>query len=364
MPPLQLLRSLSTLPDISPAPSQTTNLRLTPLPSPSVPGDSFPTVYSALAPHALTHLIFQHYDIEVPKGCRFWHRGLSDIYLVETLGNDYILRISHQHWRKESEIQFELEFLRFLADQDLPVSAPLPTRHGNYSLTINAPEGKRYASLFPYAPGGVAIGDLNKTQGFLLGEMLAQLHQTAQTFTPSAHRSPLTLNYLLDDSLHVIAPFLHHRVDEWRYLIDTCMALKKQLKNIPTHAPFWTICWGDPHSGNVHFTDDNQMMLFDFDQCGMGWRAFDIAKFLQVSLQSGLDRNVRDAFLTGYSAIAPLSTVEESCLQALTQTAYIWSWAIQVQTLKLSDYSRLQASYFTRRLGRLQQFGSSDWQLF
>ncbi|WLT40042.1 hypothetical protein NON20_10690 [Synechocystis sp. B12] len=30
-------------------------------------------------------------------------------------------------------------------------------------------------------------------------------------------------------------------------------------------------------------------MLFDFDQCGMGWRAFDIAKFLQVSMQSGWD---------------------------------------------------------------------------
>jgi Ser/Thr protein kinase RdoA (MazF antagonist) len=289
---------------------------------------------------------------------------LSDIYLVETLGNDYILRISHHHWRQESEIQFELEFLTFLANRDLPVSAPLRTRQGGYYLTINAPEGKRYASLFAYAPGGVAIGDLNTTQGFLLGETLAQLHQTAQTFIPSTHRLPLTLNYLLDDSLHIIAPFLHHRVEEWRYLIDTCMAIKKQLKNIPTQAPFWTICWGDPHSGNVHFTDDNQMMLFDFDQCGMGWRAFDIAKFLQVSLQSGLGRDVRDAFLRGYTAIAPLSALEETSLQALTQTAYIWSWAIQVQSLKLSDYSRLHTSYFTRRLGRLQQFGSSDWQLF
>jgi len=364
MPPLQLLRSLSTLPDISPVETPTPNLKVAPIASEPTARDAFPTVYSTLAPHALTHLVFHHYDIEVPKGCRFWHRGLSDVYLVETLADNYILRISHQHWRTESEIQFELEFLNFLADRGLPVSAPLRTRQGGYSLTLNAPEGKRYASLFPYAPGGVAIGDLNKTQGFLLGEMLAQLHQTAQKFQPSAHRPPLTLNYLLDDSLHIIAPFLHHRVDEWRYLIDICMTVKKQLKAIPTHAPYWTICWGDPHSGNVHFTDEDQMMLFDFDQCGMGWRSFDIAKFLQVSLQSGLGRNVREAFLTGYTAIAPLSKVEESCLQALTQTAYIWSWAIQVQTLKLSDYSRLHSSYFTRRLGQLQQFSSADWQLF
>jgi Ser/Thr protein kinase RdoA (MazF antagonist) len=193
MPPLQLLRSLSTFPDISSVETAAPSLKIAPISSEPMDGETFPTVCSTLAPHALTHLIFQYYDIEVPKGCRFWHRGLSDVYLVETLADNYILRISHQHWRTAIEIQFELEFLNFLADQNLPVSAPLRHRSGGHSLTINAPEGKRYASLFPYAPGGVAIGDLNKTQGFLLGEMLAQLHQTAQKFKPSAHRPPLTL---------------------------------------------------------------------------------------------------------------------------------------------------------------------------
>ncbi len=360
--PLQLLRNLSTLPDITPA-----NPPLNSVNSPppiSTETETFPSIYSTLAPHALTDLIFHHYNIEVPKGCRFWHRGLSDVYLVETLAEDYILRISHQHWRNENEIRFELEFLNFLAQQQIPVAAPLHHKEGGYALEINAPEGKRYASLFPFAPGGVAIGDLNKTQAFLFGESLAQLHQTAQSFSPSIHRQPLTLNYLLDDSLHIIAPFLHHRLDEWRYLIDTCMVIKKQLKAIPTIAPFWTTCWGDPHSGNVHFTDQDQMMMFDFDQCGMGWRAFDIAKFIQVSSQSGLSRAVRDAFLTGYASVASLTSIEEASLQALTQTAYIWSWSIHVQTLKLSDYSRLHAGYFTRRLGQLQQLNSQDWQLF
>lgn len=364
MPPLQLLRSFGPSSEDTSVEFLNPNLKLAPISRSSADWEPFPTVYSTLAPHALTHLIFQHYDIEVPKGCRFWHRGLSDVYLVETLAHNYILRISHQHWRTENEIHFELEFLNFLADQKLPVAAPLRSRSGHYCLTINAPEGQRYASLFPCAPGGVAIGDLNKTQAFLFGETLAQLHHHAQRFKPTTHRQPLTPNFLLDDSLHVIAPFLHHRVDEWRYLIDTCMGIKKQLKAMPTYMPYWTICWGDPHSGNVHFTEDDQLMLFDFDQCGMGWRGFDIAKFLQVSLQSGLGRSVRDAFLTGYTAIAALSAEEESCLQALTQTAYIWSWAIQVQTLKLSDYSRLHGGYFTRRLGQLQQFSSADWQLF
>ena len=128
--------------------------------------------------------------------------------------------------------------------------------------------------------------------------------------------------------------------------------------------PYWGICWGDPHSGNVHFTEDNQMTLFDFDQCGYGWRAFDIGKFLQVSLQSGLSRKVRDAFLEGYQTIETLSQIELSSLQAFTQTAYIWSWAICLNTMKMHNYSRLDPFYFSHRLERLKRLKSGDWQLF
>ena len=38
-----------------------------------------------------------------------------------------------------------------------------------YSTEIKAPEGKRYGALFSYAPGQVALGDLNSTQSRKLG---------------------------------------------------------------------------------------------------------------------------------------------------------------------------------------------------
>lgn len=326
--------------------------------------EAFPTVYSTLSPQALTHWVFAHYDIEVPKGCRFWHRGLSDVYLVETLDTSYILRISHHHWRTKTDIDFELDFLTFLHHQTLPVAAPLKSKRGQYSLEINAPEGKRYAALFPVAPGTVAIGDLNQTQAWRLGETVAQIHQASHQFKPSMQRSPLTLGYLLDQSLLSMSPFMDHQGEEWKYLQEGCAQIKTQLQELPRSQPYWTVCWGDPHSGNVHFTTDNQLTLFDFDQCGYGWRAFDVAKFLQVSLQSGLSRLVRDAFIKGYSHIQPLTPLELNSLQSLTQMAYIWAWAIHLESVKLYDYSRLDSHYFTHRLQRLKQLRSPDWQLF
>jgi Ser/Thr protein kinase RdoA (MazF antagonist) len=111
-------------------------------------------------------------------------------------------------------------------------------------------------------------------------------------------------------------------------------------------------------------TAENAMTLFDFDQCGHGWRAFDLAKFLQVSLQSGLHRRVRQAFIEGYEQVARLTAIERSSLQSLTVAAYIWSWAIGLDRIRRTDYSRLDDSYFTARLATLKRLKTPEWELF
>jgi Ser/Thr protein kinase RdoA (MazF antagonist) len=326
--------------------------------------DNLAIIYSTIAPHAISSLIFTHYDIDIPKDCQLWHRGLSDVYVLETLSTFYVVRVSHHHWRTKTEIDFELELLEYLKQAQIPVAAPLRTRENHLVVEIKAPEGMRYVSLFPYAAGTVAIGDLNIAQSRLLGETVAHLHQVTRNFNPLAYRQPLDLKYLLEDSLQIIAPFLVHRQQDLQFLLSAIADIQEQLQSLPKTSPYWGICWGDPHSGNVHFTCDHQITLFDFDQCGYGWRAFDLGKFLQVSLQTGLCRTVRDAFLQGYEAIESLTDGEYHSLQALTQTAYIWSWSIHLGNTQLYDYSRLDHSYLTHRLGILKRLSSKDWQLF
>jgi Ser/Thr protein kinase RdoA (MazF antagonist) len=139
----------------------------------------FPVTYSTLACEALKRQILPLFGIGPVVQCHFWNRGLSDVYIVETLTSRYVLRISHTHWRTKSEIEFELELLNHLKRCGVPVSAPLQTLDGMLSVEIRAPEGDRYAALFPYAPGQIPLGDLSIQQGFKLGEAVAQLHQVA-----------------------------------------------------------------------------------------------------------------------------------------------------------------------------------------
>jgi Ser/Thr protein kinase RdoA (MazF antagonist) len=324
----------------------------------------FPAIYSTLSPQALIEGVLTEYELGAINQCLFWHRGLSDIYLIETAHKSYILKISHHHWRSQSEIQFELEFLDFLNRHDLPIASPLKTKSGELCVTIHAVEGDRYAALFPYAPGEIPQGDLNLEQSVIMGETLGRLHQTSLQFRNRTPRQCLNLKYLLDDSVATIDPYLRNNTQDRFYLRETIDQIKQQLNCLRKTAPLWSVCWGDPHSGNVHFTTDNQITLFDFDQCGYGWRVFDLAKFLQVSLGAGINRKVRDAFFEGYENVQPLTEAEVNSLQALTQVAHIWAWAISIKAAAVHNWSRLDDFYVRRHLNQLKRLSSQDWQLF
>lgn len=324
----------------------------------------FPAIYSTLSPEALIEEVLDRYEIGSVDRCLFWNRGLSDIYLIEAQSQSYILKISHHHWRSKSEIQFELEFLDFLHHQSIPVANPLTTKTEELFVTVRAVEGDRYAALFPYAPGEVPQGDLSLDQSKIMGQTLGKIHQVALEFDNQTQRQSLDTKHLLDDSLKVIRPYLGHHSSDLDYLNTTIEHIKLQLTYLEKISPLWSVCWGDPHSGNVHFTTDNHITLFDFDQCGYGWRIFDIAKFLQVSLSAGISRPVRDGFLIGYQNVQKLKSVEISSLQALTQMAHIWAWAISTRATTIHNWSRLDSFYIKKRLHQLKRLGSPEWQLF
>ncbi len=324
----------------------------------------FPAIYSTLSPQALIEGVISRYELGQIEQCVFWNRGLSDIYSIKTERESYILKISHHHWRSKSEIQFELEFLDFLHQQQIPVANPLRTKDDRLLVTIKAVEGDRYAALFPFAPGKVPLGDLDTIQSEIVGNTLAKIHRAALKFDNGIPRKPLDLEYLLDESLDTITPYLHRGSSDLAYLKNAIAKVKHQLICLEKTSPLWTVCWGDPHSGNVHFTQDNQITLFDFDQCGYGWRIFDVAKFFQVSMSAGINRKVRDAFLTGYQKVQQFTDAEISSLQALTQMAHIWAWAISINATKIHNWSRLDDFYIRRHLNQLKRLSSKDWQLF
>jgi hypothetical protein len=119
---------------------------------------TFPVTYSTLDCDALQRQILPLFATDPVIRCKFWNRGLSDVYLVETLTAHFILRISHSHWRTESEVNFELELLDFLRRRGVPVAEPLRTRDGQLSVKIMRRRGSVMPHCSPMRQGVFPLG--------------------------------------------------------------------------------------------------------------------------------------------------------------------------------------------------------------
>ena len=42
------------------------------------------------------------------------------------------------------------------------------------------------------------------------------------------------------------------------------------------------LCHGEIYTGNIHRNELEALTIFDFDFCGYGWRAYDVASFLGI----------------------------------------------------------------------------------
>ncbi|MEH1887965.1 MAG: phosphotransferase [Nostoc sp.] len=138
------------------------------------------------------------YPIPKPHSCKLYKRGLNDIYLVTAERENYILRVYRREWRNKEEIDFELELLAFLHEQNQPVAYSIARNEGTFTTEILAPEGVRYASIFTYAPGGAVSDNLDGKQSYILGEVLANIHQALDKLKNNFNRPALNNEYSLD----------------------------------------------------------------------------------------------------------------------------------------------------------------------
>ncbi len=325
-----------------------------------------PVIHSIFEGAALIDTVLSEYLINKPHSCKLYKRGLNDTYLIEAEQQRYILRIYRCSWRNKEEIGFELELLAFLHKQNQPVAYPILRKDGDFTTEISAPEGVRYAAVFTYAPGCAVNEKLRTNQSYVLGKALAQIHQQLNGFKSSFTRTELNSEYLLNDSLIAIKSIYKYRQNDIDYLEQLIETLQSQIAvcGILDKAPEYGICVGDVHSGNAHFTEQNQPTLFDFDQCGYSWRAFDIAKFLHTALRMKIDVGVRNSFIEGYQTIRQLSEDELASIPVFVKAAHIWVMGINTSVVgDVLPYGWFDDDWLDTRLAMLKSLDNAEIQI-
>ena len=308
--------------------------------------------YSQLSSDSVAQLISENYNIGEDIRCHFYVRGLHDNYLVND-GEKYILRIYRNSWRSSEDINFELELLAHLAERKARVAAPRYTKTGNLCFQIDYPEGARKAALFSYAKGFAPGKEISIRQSNLLGATVAEMHQLGSQFETSHHRQPLDVPYLLDESVQVILAFLC--TDQQNYVLRLQDSIRRALTALDLEDRTMVFCSGDVNPTNFHINENQEITLFDFDQCGWGYRAFEIAKFI-ASLHNVAHREEKSkAFIDGYQGIFPITPVEISTIPHFVQVAHLWVMAIHVYNSSHIGYKYLERTFWDQQLAKLKQ---------
>jgi len=315
--------------------------------------DKLNYTYSQLSSQSVAQLVTSQYDLPELTSSKFYLLGLHDNYLIECEQEKYILRIYRNDWRSFQEVQFELELLAFLGAKGAPVSFPVPTKSAKLSFIIDSAEGERSAVLFSYADGSAPGNAISIEESTQLGKVVAGIHSSTDTFQTGHNRPILDIPYLLDESIIAIKPFID--IDSLRYLLSLQRLLKKSLPSLSQQSGVYGICIGDVNPSNFHINLKKEITLFDFDQCGYGYRAFEIGKFFSSIHSFTSKQDIANAFIDGYQQVRELMHEELLAIPYYELLSVIWVMAIHANNVERIGYKYLEKPFWDRRLSILNE---------
>jgi Ser/Thr protein kinase RdoA (MazF antagonist) len=310
----------------------------------------FPVVHSILSPDALLPYVQQRYDIGEASECRVLNVGLNDTYMLQTSSGRYVLRVYRLHWRTLSDILYELDMLLHLHRKGVSVAYPIAMKDGGLLSSLNALEGTRQAVLLAYAEGEEPSED--EACCLAYGRAVAQVHNALADFSSPHQRFLLDFDHLLTEPLRSTLPLLEQRPEDQAYLSSLASMLKERVSSLPVGDLEWAACHGDFHGGNAHITADQQVTFFDFDCCGSGWRAYDIAVYRWAQE----DDKLWEAFLEGYTQLRAIAPIDLAAIPLFVAIRQFWLVGLHASLAASYGDAYMNGRYFDRHVNFLKKW--------
>lgn len=289
----------------------------------------FPVTSSILDSEALARMIQDEYPLRPPVACELLKVGTNDVYLIRSGSGRAVLKAYTCGMRSHDEVAGEVEAVRLLHEQRAPVAPPLRRRDGSDVLTVNAPEGPRHLALFAYADG--EVGDFGREHIALLGRTLAEIHVCADRMLPRPYRRRLDVQHMVREPIELIRPVLTEKRDV-AFLDNTAEEIERAVAALPATPPAYGLCHGDTGGYNTHVDERGSATHFDFDFCGYGWRAYDVAVF-RWSRHRICDATTAERhwqwFADEYESVRPLTPEEHRAIPYFVVCRSLWLTGLQ-----------------------------------
>jgi len=249
--------------------------------------------------------------------------GDSNLETLSTSGEidgQFLLRVHRptRHGRdvdSEAAIRSELRWLMALrADTSLAVPEPVPTVGGSLTTTATADgvAGPRVCSLLRWMKGRNHNRSARPVHLYRLGGVLAQLHNHADGWRPpdgfvrirwdhEAYFGNTMVYGNVDaaDAWTLLPANLQRDFERVAEEVSNVMGLLGQGPDV------FGLIHADAHLDNVLF-DGPETRLIDFDDCGFGYRIYDVAVALWELRHRDDFSSFKDALVGGYTEHRPL----------------------------------------------------------
>jgi Ser/Thr protein kinase RdoA (MazF antagonist) len=275
-------------------------------------------------------------------------------FSVETeSGAKYALRININSSRTLENMKAEIEWVRHLnRTSGIHTPTPIATLKDDYIAFGFHPESEREfrGVMYSWLDGEVLGDEPTLSQLHEVGRSIAILHQESLDFALSTESSLPTFNdffWSTEDYLFSDKSVLS---DQDRNLIkeahDLIMRYTNELyATSPVH-----IIHADFHGWNLMW-NENQLSIFDFDDCGFGLEAQDLAVALYY-----LDTPEQDAaLLAGYKSVKPLPAYSDHQMKALLLQRRLMLLNYLFETMN-QEHKEMLPAYLEKSLERVSTF--------
>ena len=285
--------------------------------------------------------------------------GDQDIFAFSVDGARRYLRLTPSAVRSGDAVGAEVEFVRYLYGQHLPVAAPVASRRGTYVEAIER-AGGAHATVFEEAPGEVFRYDAdrdNRIHFRLRGRTLGRLHALSREYIRSAPDASAHLPQWNETAWVRAASRLVPEADAVFW--SEFRALSTWMSGLSTDASRFGLIHGDFGATNYRVAGD-RLTVFDFGDACRHWFAHDVA----ISVYPYGERPERDvvlaATLEGYDAVSPVANEWVETLGWFCRLRVVHMYVVYAERWGLAPDSPQHAAWFERKRARMRT--PIDWR--
>ncbi|REC43605.1 phosphotransferase [Chryseobacterium sp. 5_R23647] len=315
---------------------------------------TFPVIASTLSQTELGKFISEKYQLKEHFDCKLFRTGVNHTYFMLGTRTKYVVRVYCYNWRTKVEIQQELELLNLLKNNDLSVSFPIPDKKGDLIQEINAPEGLRYVVLFTFAEGEKIRFMTNETC-FAIGSIMAKIHNIAAS--KKIERVNYNSDVLMNKAYDQLNLFFSNDLSEMKYIKQITSKISKNFEESNLSENQKGIVHLDIWYDNLSVNKENEITIFDFDNCGNGLLILDVGYFCKQLFFIESDKNEYEMkvenFLNGYRTERVLSEKEMKLIPAAGASIFIFYLGVQAQRFDWSNIF-LTENYLKMFVGRIK----------